>query len=70
MGFIISGEKFLRLQNPAMQSQKKENTEKKSFRVPMHFRTNRFTSKNNLPPPPLLHPMVSMCRNSTVGEDT
>ena len=31
---------------------KKENTEKNCFCVVMHFRTNRFTSKKILPPPP------------------
>jgi len=43
MDKISSGEKFLRFQNPAMESQKQENNEKTCFRVPMLFRSNRFT---------------------------
>jgi len=49
-------EKFLCFQNSSMESQKQENSEKTCFRVPMHFRTNRFTFNKNPPPPKLLHP--------------
>ena len=37
-------------------SQKQENTTKNCFRIPMHFRTNRFTFKKFPTQPLLLHP--------------
>jgi len=68
MGKISSGEKFLRFQNPTIESQKQENTEKTRFRVPMHFRTKRFTFKK-IPPPPLFYTLVYILKGHCLEKE-